>query len=347
MQQFDMKIAGSDEYPNRLRMLVVGPSGAGKTTLGSQFPNPLFVTAGGNLTTLARLGNVPYVEIGGMSDLVNLKLVLNRPEEERTELFGRKVESLVIDTVDGLQRVLLWEHVKDAGRNDTTAGDWGWVAERFHKIFSGLRQLDFHLLVLAHTKDVHYGDADAVIQPALGGAFVEGIHEHIDAAALLTAVQEESMESYMVRLKHRATEFGALRLGDSEQIEITAPPEAELTTVRYLNFSGTPKTPWAHDSTGAIPSTLRVDGATFLNIWERVNAVELSETVVVSVEVPEKVTTTEAPASSEAEATDDRDAIPVYTCTKCANEYTEKAWADLSNMKFKTILCDSCYKGMS
>lgn len=335
-QQIEIKIAGQDEYPSYLRMLVVGPPGCGKTTLGSQFPNPLFVTAGGDLTTLARLGSVPYVQIRSLEDLFTVKKLLDLPQEDREAAFGFPVESLVIDTVDNLQRVLLWEHVRNDGRTDTTAGDWGWIAERFHRIFSGLRQLDMHLLVLAHPKDVHYGDDRAVIQPALGGAFATDIHDYVHVSTYMNAGDVEDLEAYLARLTGvDVTE------AETWTTEIQITTEQGLKMRRTLRTTPLPHVPWATDHTGTLPKIVEVTDTTFSNIWDRISPVQLEESVARIVEVPQEE---QAPEPDATEVVDDRDAVPVYTCEQCGDTYTEKTWNDLSKLKYGKVLCATCYK---
>lgn len=322
-QHFELHTAGADEYPNRLRMLVVGRPGSGKTTFGTRFPNPIFASAGGDLTTLSRSGNVPYVRVDTLKDLYLLKQALDRPAEERTELFGREIETLVIDTVDELQRLLLWDHVRNEGRTDTVAGDWGWIADRFHSIFQGFKQVDINLVILARTKDVQYGESHAVIQPALGGAFAEAVHKYVDISAHLYALPDAEAL------------YAALRVeGDGDQIEII--DSSELAIERVLRFAPLSHVPWASDKTGTLPISMSVDGQTVSNILERFSSVELPESSIRTVEIPQPVPeqSEEVAASTEVD----------YLCDNCTETFTEKTWSDLSNAKFKKTLCKNCYK---
>lgn len=336
-EQIEVRIAGADEYPSHLRMLVVGPPGCGKTTLGTQFPNALFVTAGGDLTTLARHGSVPYVQIRSLEDLFVVKKLLDLPQEDREAAFGFPVESLVIDTVDNLQRVLLWDHVRNDGRTDTSASDWGWIAERFHRIFSGLRQLDLHLLFLARPKDVHYGDDRAVIQPALGGAFATDIHDYVHVSAYMSAGDVVDLEAYLARLN---------TLSYTETNEISIQSDTESKMRRTLRTTPLPHIPWANDKTGTLPKIVESDDNMFFNIWELVSPVSLQESSSLTVEVPpQKEIPGPDPVSDKSETVvEDRDAVPVYTCEQCGDEYTEKTWNDLSKLKYGKVLCATCYK---
>lgn len=326
MEQFELHTAGADEYPKRLRMLIVGSPGSGKTHFASTFPNALFACSGGDLTTLSHRGSVPYVNINTLKDLYLLKQALDRPIEERTELFGRKIDTLVIDTVDELQRLLLWERVRNEGRTDTVAGDWGWIAERFHSIFQGLKQVDIHLVILARTKDVQYEESHTVLQPALGGAFSEAIHKYVDVSSYLQA--RPDIDKYVDDLS--VSQFGT----STGEIKIKA-PEPEVSTLRYLRFTSLPYVPWVNDKTGTLPARLLADDQAFLNIWKHFGSLQLSESSSQVVRIPQP--TVETPEGAEPSAEE-------YVCDNCTDTFAEKTWKDLSNVKFKKTLCGNCYK---
>lgn len=330
-QQFEMCITGRDDYPDRLRMLVVGPPGSGKTTLATGFPSPIFASAGDDLTTLARIASVPCVKIRGIKDLYCLKLALDRPADDVTELFGRKVETLVIDTVDELQRILLWEHVSNEGRTDTVAGDWGWIAERFHSIFQGFKQLNINLVVLARTKDVHYTNDRAVIQPALGGAFAESIHKYVDVSAFLEATRDVTYESWLVRQNVDDLSLESSEDGDSREMQITDCSNVK----RVLHFAPSSHLPWVNDKTASLPETLdATEPDLFLNIWAMMSDVDLPESETVTVEIPQ----------TEPQQDNEDTASERFVCDSCTVEFTEKTWKDLSEMKFRKVLCGDCYK---
>jgi len=158
MTEVTINVAGDSEYPEYLRMLVVGQPGVGKTTLASNFPNPLWINAGCGITTLARMGDIPYVNVNNEMDLFAVKQLLDRGPQEREYVLGRPVDTLVVDTVDELQRILMAERLNTERRSETKMEDWGWLNARFHAIFGGLTQLPLNVVFIAHTKDVSVGE---------------------------------------------------------------------------------------------------------------------------------------------------------------------------------------------
>lgn len=182
-----LNVSGSDQWPKYIRSLVVGQPGVGKTTFAAGFENPIFANTACGLTTLARIGNVPFVNILLESDLLDLKNALDRSPEEREKLFGRKVDTLVVDTVDELQRILLVERLASERRSEIEIKDWGWISDRLHAIFSGLCQLQMNIIFITHTKEVTVAES-TYIKPAIAGSFCEAIHGYVDMSLLMKPV---------------------------------------------------------------------------------------------------------------------------------------------------------------
>ncbi len=97
-------------YYVNLRMLVAGQAGSGKTRFAATFPNPIWADCRGGLMSVADKG-VKSVKIGSEADLLELRLALDALTKEREERFGFPVDTLVLDTVDEFQRILLAERL--------------------------------------------------------------------------------------------------------------------------------------------------------------------------------------------------------------------------------------------
>lgn len=334
MDEFNVHMSGSGEYPDRIRMLVVGESGTGTTRLGASFPNPIFANSGSDLTTLARIGNVPYVNVSSIRDLYLLKIALDRPAKAREELFGMCIETLVIDRIEEMQRLVLLDRLASEGRSDTTAGDWGWIASRFHSIFTGLSQLDLNLLVLSRTKEVNLADDRVEIKPALGGAFCEGLHKYVDFSLLMTPYRVSSDESSL----------GEADLDDWLQPKLFE-EEAETVPLMSLQCKASSSSGWVNDKTGTLPAELPVNDKIFATIQEYVKGVELvdSDTLVVKIPLEINDEQPDSPSETQVEKTLP-DIKEEYICNGCSAIFTEKTWSDLSKMKFGKSYCKDCYK---
>jgi hypothetical protein len=344
MDHFNVNVSGDAEFPSRVRALVVGQPGVGKTDLGTRFPNPLFVHAGSNLTTLAQIGDIPYVTFGAEKDLHNVKVALDRSAEEREALFGRPIDTLVIDTVDQIQRIMMAGRLARENRTDPEYTDWNWIANRLHAIFDTLYKLDVNLVILAHTKDVNIDPDRISFKPALAGAFCDGVHEYVDYSLLLHAqpavaelvvngdasAEESDLEVHLDGIPTILPYFGEVQ-------------ESTTITRRTLHAAPRVEAEWVSDKTGTLPASIDVDDDDFFALLDVRPALVRSAMIEVDISKP-----VEAPPTAEevvAEANGDITTEPSeYTCTNCATQFTEKTWADLSSMRFKEILCGTCYK---
>lgn len=360
--EFEAHYAGSEDWPEYARVLVVGSPGVGKTTLASRFPNPLWVNCKAGVATLARL-TVPYVDVTTESDLFALRNFLALDADARESAFGRPVDTLVIDTVDELQRLLLVDRLRAEHRAETNLGDFGWLSSRFHAIFEGLTQLPVHLVFVAHSKDVNMGDS-VIFKPALQGQFAEHIHQYVDMSLRLRASTGfEPLAPTTVKV---------LSTGDDGEVierevdaEWQSPQESEPTVFRWLEAFPTMEADWVNDKTGRLPMTVDVHDNE--SLWEDVFAPifsnsdvgesltftvsygeeEATDTVddgseAVEEEAAEAVNTT---SKSDNEPVDSGDEAPTtYTCSECKKNFDTKVWAQLSEMTYKKTMCGPCFR---
>ena len=331
MTDVTINISGKDEYPEYLRMLIVGQPGVGKTTFASKFPNPIWVNAGCGITTLAKMGDVPYVNVSSEVELFGLKQLLDRDASERENLIGRPVDTLVVDTVDELQRLLLAERLVNEKRSETKLEDWGWLNTRFHAIFGGLTQLPMNVVFIAHTKDVSVGD-DTIFKPALAGQFCEHIHEYVD------------MSLWMRASTFAMPELGEITIGGATALDIGV--SVTPTVARWVMSTPTPPAEWVNDKTGTLPPSLEVTDDVFDVIHGLVTGVTLGESsqIVVS-ESAEEVSEPEVQeVATEVEAKVLTPAATDEVCTDCGATLDSKTWSDLSKMRFGVVLCGPCFK---
>jgi hypothetical protein len=322
MTEIDINFCGEDEYPSHMRVLIVGQPGVGKTTLAAQFPNPLWINAACGITTLARIGGIPYVDFTCEMDLFNVKQLVDSGDAEN--LIGRPIETIVIDSVDEMQRLLLIERLNNERRAETKLDDWGWLNARMHAIFGGLSQLPVNLVVIAHTKDVNVGD-EVIFKPALGGQFCEHIHEYVDMSLWMHANTLIPSEET-----------------DSENISVE---RWLLTTPHY-------EAEWVNDKTGCLPEILPIEDDFFSVIKELFSGVSLEKSSSIKVQVaeeepvqeeqveksPTKAVKKEVVVESKSQDSDD-------ICSDCGKNVEAKTWSDLSKMRFNTVLCSACFKG--
>lgn len=89
-----------DVHTNGVKLLVYGQSGAGKTSLIPTLPNPIVLSAEGGLLSI-RDANVPYIEVGSMSDIQEAYEWLTKSEE------AKQFDSVALDSISEIAEVVL------------------------------------------------------------------------------------------------------------------------------------------------------------------------------------------------------------------------------------------------
>lgn len=89
----------NDVHLARVKALVYGQAGAGKTTLATTMPKPIIISAESGLLSIAGSG-VDYIEVSNMQDLYEAFEWVNSTE-------GDRFESVVLDSLSEIGEVVL------------------------------------------------------------------------------------------------------------------------------------------------------------------------------------------------------------------------------------------------
>jgi hypothetical protein len=136
--------------PRPQRVVLYAPEGLGKTTLASQFPNPLFFDFEGGTHHI----DVVRVE---PKNLEETEAALVEISKKDPKTFG--VQTIVIDTIDWLENLIV-EAVCREGKKESIE-DFGYgkgftkVEERMLKflgILDAVKNAGFHVVLLAHSE---------------------------------------------------------------------------------------------------------------------------------------------------------------------------------------------------
>lgn len=150
-------IAGTEEKP-LVKLFIAGYQGAGKTLMSSTFPNPYFASCESRTLSLADRRN-PYSTIESGRDMDDLLRVLKQPSEVREKMLGRPVDTFVVDTLDGFQKVLKMERT-GAGGGKFLRDDWAWIADTMRSYLRAFVGLEMNVVVTCHlveSKDEEIG----------------------------------------------------------------------------------------------------------------------------------------------------------------------------------------------
>jgi hypothetical protein len=157
-----IKTTGLEQYAPggtaRVKVLLIGGPGAGKTRWSSYFPKPIYADCEGGLASVADR-RVPYVSINSSTDMADLlhhlKLDGRLPEDKR------EYKTVVIDTLDAYQRKLKNEWMEVNKKESFTGWEaWGFLDQKMQLLLTKLLNLDVNVIIAAHYKDKVTKDDD-------------------------------------------------------------------------------------------------------------------------------------------------------------------------------------------
>lgn len=317
-----VKRTGAADYPKHIKALICGPAGSGKTLISTTFPNPWFLSAEGGLMSIAER-NIPYTVLpdpegqGTYEALQEVKKRLEQPPAVRAKQFGFPVDTLVIDTIDEVSRLLLTEKMAKERHDTATLQDYGWLKERMTWFVQSLRNMDIHVVFTCHLKSREI-DGKQVLIPAIEGGFSEKIADYVDLAMVLkSSPTTKVVNGVSTRVIERFLQ--------------TFPDSSD----------------WIKDRSGKLPYEVPVN---FEDDYERLvtyiygadgipEATEATDSEA-EAEVPEPEA---SPVETAPDATEGR-----YTCEDCSTKFDEEDQESISKIRFGGhVYCASCLESKS
>lgn len=128
----------------KLKALIIGGPGAGKTAWASFWPRPIYADVEGGLASVAHQ-QVPYVSVNNSQDMLDLLVYLRTQSE---------YDTVVIDTLDAYQRKLKTEWMaRNKAESFTGFEAWNYLATKCQVLMTRLLNLDMNIVVNVHYKD--------------------------------------------------------------------------------------------------------------------------------------------------------------------------------------------------
>lgn len=185
-----IKKTGKAEYGQYVKMMVYGPPGSGKTLFSSTAKDVLIGNIDEGLMTLAERG-VAYTDIQHPEDLHELLMHLRQPNH------GYK--TVVIDTLDELQKVFIASKLKKERKEQMALQDWGWLGEQLQKVLRAYRSLPMNVIFLCHsTTETDNESGGLAEKPLLQGAIKDQVAGFFDLVAYIQATTMKEGEDLVV-----------------------------------------------------------------------------------------------------------------------------------------------------
>lgn len=362
---------GKSDYSRHIKALIVGPPGSGKTLMSSTWKNPLIASAEGGLMSIADR-NIPYVDIRDTDSLFHLKLALDQDPDIREQILGFPVDTLVIDTIDEVQKIFVRERLDESKKEALELRDWGWLGEQMRSMIRGFRNLNMNVVMTCHVKESSDSESGRIFySPALQGAVADELPGFVDLALLLrvfpttvlvdgesTRVLTRFLQTYPDLshpwIKDRSGKlpseftinftddyqrmydliYGSLDLAESEAKEVTHP--VAVTNVTNV-VSASPAKAQVKKSAEVTPEEPVVAKATIEDLELR------------SPDQPVQEKPAPKKRVGKAIPKDAPQAVPVATnnekpeCDACGGVVESEDQADLSQIRFRKTLCRDCF----
>jgi hypothetical protein len=277
-----IKTTGLDQYAPggsaRVKLLIIGGPGVGKTRFSSYFPRPIYADCEAGLASVADRA-VPYVGVNNSQDMLDLLAYLK--QECRLPADKRTYDTVVIDTLDAFQRKVKNEWM-EINKKDQFQGweAWGYLNAKLQLLMVRLLNLDMNVIVNVHYKDKTTKDDDT-------GRESHSFMLQLQGEMADTAYNDFDFVGWM------GTYF--------------EPVNGERVMKRGLTFKATPDKPMLKDRLDVTPKWMEVTFSEedYLRLFEavqsKIDSVEATKTVgeipTISDEVPTAVTTPEGVGS--------------------------------------------------
>jgi hypothetical protein len=182
-----IKRAGADEYGRTLKLLLAGDPGSGKTRLASTFPNVFYANADAGMMSVVDR-QPPFVDVDSTETLTQLLQALRQTPKQRQQILGAPVSTVVVDTVDSIQKILIEERKKEQKKDALAISDWGWLGDQLRVLIRNFRNLDMNVIFTVHLKAVEDSESgQTFIKPGLQGQMGDEIAAYFDVCGLLKA----------------------------------------------------------------------------------------------------------------------------------------------------------------
>ena len=150
----------NDVSQARIKALVYGAAGAGKTTLATTMPKPVIISAEGGLLSISG-SDIPYVEVSNMTELREAYEWITSPEAD-------EFDSVILDSISEIGEVVL-SYEKSVNKDGRAA--YGELQTQMTALIRSFRDLPSkHVLMTAKLEKIQDEMGRVLYGPSMPGA---------------------------------------------------------------------------------------------------------------------------------------------------------------------------------
>ncbi len=226
-----IQYTGAADYGQYVTALVAGPPGRGKTRFVVTAEDPFLINAEAGTMSIADQ-NIPTTPIECINDLFQIRNLLSLGPDKVQEIIGIKVGTVILDSFDEIQRLLVRERLEREQRDYMQIGDWTWLNDQLNSIVRGFRSLEMHVIFTCHLKDQSDGADGSIFHKLdLSGGIAHQLPGSVDLAMLL----------------------------DTRSVTEVVDDETIKTNKTLLFTEPTEKYPWIKDRSGKLDAVIELN----------------------------------------------------------------------------------------
>lgn len=170
-----MQIKTFKPKDHKIKALIYGAAGAGKTVFTGTASKAIYASAEGGLLSIADK-KPQFVEVKTLKDLVELYAYLSREEHD--------YETVVIDSITEINEIIKLEIENRIGRA-MQIQDWGELSKKIRDLFRKFRDLPMNVILIA--QEAYLTDEDKIkkIVPSLNGKAATEIAYFMDVVGYI------------------------------------------------------------------------------------------------------------------------------------------------------------------